>query len=79
MATNQLSDTGIRKAKPEPKEYLLADGDGLFLRVRPTGAKDWLFVYTFAGNRRKLGLSTTGIKPTAATSWNTPTGSTTRA
>lgn len=65
MATNQLSDTGIRKAKPEPKEYLMADGDGLFLRVRPTGAKDWLFVYTFAGNRRKLGLGSLDAVPLA--------------
>lgn len=56
MATDLLNDRQIRLAKPTDKEYLLADGQGLFLRIRPTGAKDWLFVYTFAGKRRKLGL-----------------------
>ena len=56
MPQCQLSDTAVRNAKPREKEYLLADGDGLFLRVRPTGARDWLFVYTFGGKRRKLGL-----------------------
>jgi len=56
MATNKLSDMQCRRAKSEAKEYLLADGDGLFMRVRPSGAKDWLFVYTFAGKRRKMGM-----------------------
>lgn len=56
MAKNVLTDRAIRNAKGEDKEYLMADGSGLFLRVRPTGAKDWLMVYTFAGKRRKLGL-----------------------
>ncbi len=56
MATDLLNDRQIRLAKPTDKEYLLSDGQGLFLRIRPSGAKDWLFVYTFAGKRRKLGL-----------------------
>jgi len=56
MAQNQLSDRKIQNAAPREKEYLLADGDGLFLRVRPAGSKDWLFVYSFAGKRRKLGI-----------------------
>lgn len=56
MSTNLLNDRQYRVAKPKDKEYLLSDGEGLFLRVRPNGAKDWLFVYTFSGKRRKLGL-----------------------
>lgn len=56
MARHQLSAAKAATAKPGDKEYLLADGAGLFLRVRPTGAKDWLLVFTFAGKRRKLGL-----------------------
>lgn len=56
MAKNLLSDKAVGNAKPKEREYLLADGEGLFLRVRPTGAKDWLVVYSFAGKRRKLGL-----------------------
>lgn len=56
MATDLLNDRQLKLAKPAEKEYLLADGQGLFLRIRPSGAKDWLFVYTFAAKRRKLGL-----------------------
>lgn len=65
MALHELSDREVRNAKPAEKEYLLADGGGLFLRVRPTGAKDWVFVYTFAGNRRKLGLGSLEAVPLA--------------
>lgn len=56
MATNLLTDAKVKNAKAQTKEYLLADGDNLFLRVRPDGSKSWLFVYVFAGKRRKLGL-----------------------
>lgn len=56
MATNLLSDRKIKLAKPTAKESLLADGRGLYLRVRPSGAKDWLFIYTFDKKRRKMGL-----------------------
>lgn len=65
MTLHELSDKGVRNAKPAEKEYLLADGGGLFLRVRPTGAKDWVFVYTFAGKRRKLGLGSLEAVPLA--------------
>src|SRR5574338_143951 len=65
MALHELSDKEVRNTKPTEKEYLLADGGGLFLRVRPTGAKDWLFVYTCAGNRRKLGLGSLEAVPLA--------------
>lgn len=65
MALHELSDKEVRNAKPKVKEYLWADGGGLFLRVRPTGAKDWLFVYTFAGSRRKLGLGSLEAIPLA--------------
>ena len=56
MAKYLLNDLKVQRSKPEDKEYLLADGAGLFLRVRPNGAKDWLLIYTFAGKRRKFGL-----------------------
>ena len=56
MALNQLSDRAVRTAKPRATEYLLADGMGLFLRVRQNGSKSWQFIYTFDGKRRKLAL-----------------------
>ncbi|MGB1848219.1 MAG: integrase arm-type DNA-binding domain-containing protein, partial [Pseudohongiellaceae bacterium] len=40
-----LTDTQIRNAKPKSKEYNLADGQGLYLRVKPSGSKEWVFNY----------------------------------
>ncbi|ODP37108.1 tyrosine-type recombinase/integrase [Sphingomonas turrisvirgatae] len=33
-----------------------SDGGGLYLRVRTTGSRSWLFVYTLHGKRREMGL-----------------------
>lgn len=30
-----LTDTKVRSAKPEAKEYSLVDGDGMFLLIHP--------------------------------------------
>jgi integrase len=56
--TKQLSDTEIRLAKPRAKEYNLADGKGLYLRIKPIGSKLWLFNYTrpITKKRANLGL-----------------------
>ena len=40
-----LNDTQIRSAKPTEKEYVLSDTQGLGLRVRPNGTKEWVFRY----------------------------------
>lgn len=56
--TRQLTNTEIRLAKPKNKEYNLADGRGLYLRVKPNGSKLWLFNYTrpITKKRANLGL-----------------------
>lgn len=51
MATNVLSDRKVATAKPREKEYLLADGAGLSLRVRPDGSRLWIFRYTSAAGK----------------------------
>ena len=44
------------------------DGHGLFLLVRPTEAKFWLFRYTLAGRSREMGLGRAGYdEPDAVT------------
>ncbi len=53
-----LTDTRIRKAKPQGKPFELRDARGLFLIVRPSGAKWWRFRYTFNGKRNLLSLGT---------------------
>lgn len=40
-----LSDTEVRQAKPIDKEYSLADGKNLYLRVKPNGGKYWILNY----------------------------------
>lgn len=51
----QLNDLLIKAAQPLAKEYLLADGEGLYLRVRPT-AKVWVYRYKQLGKEAKLSL-----------------------
>lgn len=36
-----ITDTKVRSAKPEDKEYSLVDGDGMSLLVKPSGSKYW--------------------------------------
>ena len=40
-----LNSTKIDKAKPQEKEFTLSDGKGLYLLVKPNGAKLWRFNY----------------------------------
>jgi integrase len=49
-----LNVKAIQAAKAGSKEYLLSDGDGLFVRVRPSGSKTWQFIYSNGPRRAKL-------------------------
>jgi len=51
----QLSELQIKAAQPRDTEYLLADGEGLYLRVRPS-AKVWVYRYKRGGKEAKLSL-----------------------
>lgn len=51
----QLNELQIKAAPPRDREYLLADGEGLYLRVRPTG-KVWVYRYKQFGKEAKLSL-----------------------
>lgn len=57
MAKHKLSDKGIKAAKPE-KTTMLADGDGLYLRVQPSGSRNWIYVYEVDGKQHRMGLGT---------------------
>lgn len=56
--TNPLTNTEVKQAKPKDKEYNLADGSGLQLRIKPNGSKLWIFNYSrpFTKKRANLGL-----------------------
>ena len=51
-----LNDTAVRQAKPADKPRKLADADGMYLLVQPSGAKLWRFDYRFLGKRKTLAL-----------------------
>ncbi|MEW4400750.1 integrase arm-type DNA-binding domain-containing protein [Agrobacterium tumefaciens] len=53
MARNKLSET---KIKTLTKPGIYGDGDGLFLRVRAGGSRQWVFIYKRAGKRVEIGL-----------------------
>ena len=50
-----LNDLKIRTASPRAKEYLIAHGDGLYLRVR-TSSKSWLYRYKSGEKQLKIGF-----------------------
>jgi integrase len=51
-----LSDTAVRNAKAGPKPFKLADGEGLYLLVTPSGGRLWRMNYAFAGKQKTLSL-----------------------
>jgi hypothetical protein len=44
-STTALTNTQVKQSKPKVKEYKLSDGDGLQLRIKPTGSRSWIFNY----------------------------------
>lgn len=46
----------VEKLVREAKPATLADGDGLYLKIGPTGASSWQYRYQIAGKRRMMGL-----------------------
>jgi integrase len=55
--TAPLTNTQVKNAKPNEKEYNLADGDGLALRVKPNGSKIWIFNYTRPYTKKRANIS----------------------
>ena len=53
-----LNDTQIKNAKAADNEYCLYDLGGLYLRIRPNAAKDWIFRYKdpHSNKRQKISL-----------------------
>ncbi|MEO8186130.1 MAG: integrase arm-type DNA-binding domain-containing protein [Burkholderiaceae bacterium] len=60
----QLNELQIKAAELRDKEYLLADGEGLYLRVRSTG-KAWVYRYKQLGREAKLSLGRYPVVPLA--------------
>ena len=52
MAIHKLDDTTLRNAK----EGVYSDGGNLFLRVRKSGSKAWVFRHKVDGKPREIGM-----------------------
>jgi len=55
--TTALTNTEVSQAKPKEKEYNLSDGDGLMLRIKPSGSKLWIFNYTRPFTKKRANIS----------------------
>jgi len=55
-----LTDTQVRATKPGERCRRLADGDGLYLQIEPSGGRYWRFNYRFNGKQKTLAL---GVYP----------------
>ncbi|MES0385889.1 MAG: tyrosine-type recombinase/integrase [Hyphomicrobium sp.] len=51
-----LTDAKIRNTKPSAKPIRLTDGRGLYLEVRPTGAKLWRYRYRIASKENAFAI-----------------------
>jgi integrase len=58
MAKELLKDSAIKSAKPNIKDKRLNDGDGLYLLIKPSGARWWRFDYSIDSKRKTLSLGT---------------------
>lgn len=56
-STKPLTNTEVKQARPRAKEYNLADGGGLYLRVKPNGTKSWLFNYFKPFTKKRSNIS----------------------
>ncbi len=52
-----LTITEVQAAKPKDREYNLADGKGLYLRVKTNGTKLWIFNYTHPHTKKRGNIS----------------------
>ncbi|HOY22921.1 MAG TPA: integrase domain-containing protein [Cellvibrio sp.] len=59
-ATTPLNDKQIKAAQPSDKDYVLSDGNGLQMRIRSNGSKQWNFnyIHPITGKRLNMGLGT---------------------
>lgn len=51
-----LTNTTLQNLKPMAKEYIKSDGQGLYIRVKPNGAKIWYFAYKYFKKHKKVSL-----------------------
>ena len=53
-----LTDTALRSAKPQKRQYKLYDEGGLFVIIAPSGGKWWRLKYRYEGKEKLISLGT---------------------
>ncbi|NVZ61218.1 integrase arm-type DNA-binding domain-containing protein [Pseudomonas gingeri] len=53
-----LTDTAVRQAKPQEKDYSISDSAGLFMFVSTKGSKAWHFRFSWHGKQPRISLGT---------------------
>jgi integrase len=61
LMTN-LTAKKVDNALPRKKEYKLHDGRGLFLRMRPSGAKSWLSSFSLPNDNKLIRMTLDSLK-----------------
>jgi Arm DNA-binding domain len=51
-----ITDTEIKRAKPEQKPYSMTDSGGLHLVISPSGGRLWRWKYRFEGREKLMAL-----------------------
>lgn len=51
-----LTNIEIKNAQPKDKEYVMSDGAGLVMLIKPNGSKLWRYRYSHDGKKQKLSL-----------------------
>ena len=59
-----LKELEAKNAKPKDRAYKLADSEGLFLLVQPSGSKLWRMKYRFGGKEKLLSAPPPKVAPT---------------
>lgn len=66
-----LTALAVKNASPatgkdgKPSTAMLADGNGLYLRIGATGGKSWIYRFQIAGKRRDMGIGNLADLPLA--------------
>lgn len=53
-----LTNTAIKRAKAQEKQYRLTDSQGMYLLIKPSGRKYWRLDYSIHGNRKTFAMGT---------------------
>ena len=52
-----LTNTQVKQAKVQEKNYAISDGDGLQLRVQTNGSKLWVLKYSHPISKKRTNIS----------------------